>query len=290
LKSFLGDKESNMKQWYMIIDVGKCESCNNCFLACKDEHTGNEWPGYAASQEQKGPAWIRVEVKERGQYPLIDVAYLPTPCMHCSDAPCMKAAKNGAISRRADGIVLVDPEKAKGQRAVVNACPYGAMIWNEDLQIPQKCTLCSHLLDEGWEKSRCVQSCPTGALSMRHLEQHDMEVLAGAEGLQTYEPWRKTAPTVYYKNLYRFTRCFIAGSVSVQIDGREECAEGAAVTLLKGGARVAETVTDAFGDFKIDDLEEGSGSCTVEVTFKRYVPQRVEVDLATSVNVGHILL
>ena len=26
-----------MKPWYMIVDVAKCENCNNCFLACKDE-------------------------------------------------------------------------------------------------------------------------------------------------------------------------------------------------------------------------------------------------------------
>ena len=37
-----------MKRWYMVIDVERCENCNNCFLACKDEHCGNDWPGYAA--------------------------------------------------------------------------------------------------------------------------------------------------------------------------------------------------------------------------------------------------
>jgi Fe-S-cluster-containing dehydrogenase component len=27
-----------MKKWNLIIDIEKCEDCNNCFLACKDEH------------------------------------------------------------------------------------------------------------------------------------------------------------------------------------------------------------------------------------------------------------
>ncbi|XFO68983.1 hypothetical protein SPSIL_052110 [Sporomusa silvacetica DSM 10669] len=34
-----------MKKWHLIIDVEKCEDCNNCHMACKDEHVGNEWPG-----------------------------------------------------------------------------------------------------------------------------------------------------------------------------------------------------------------------------------------------------
>ena len=39
-----------MKKWNLIIDVEKCEDCNNCFLACKDEHMYNDWPGYALPQ------------------------------------------------------------------------------------------------------------------------------------------------------------------------------------------------------------------------------------------------
>ncbi|GAG02536.1 unnamed protein product, partial [marine sediment metagenome] len=39
-----------MNKWNLIIDIEKCEDCNNCFLACKDEHVDNDWPGYAVSQ------------------------------------------------------------------------------------------------------------------------------------------------------------------------------------------------------------------------------------------------
>jgi len=34
-----------MKKWAMIIDVAKCENCNNCFLSCKHEHIGNDFSG-----------------------------------------------------------------------------------------------------------------------------------------------------------------------------------------------------------------------------------------------------
>ena len=106
------ERNSNMKKWNLIIDVEKCEDCNNCFLACKDEHVDNDWPGYSLPQPLHGHRWMNIMRKERGQFPMIDVAYLPIPCMHCDRAPCIEAAKGGAVYKRDDGIVIIDPEKA----------------------------------------------------------------------------------------------------------------------------------------------------------------------------------
>ncbi|OGP55106.1 MAG: oxidoreductase [Deltaproteobacteria bacterium RBG_13_52_11] len=280
-----------MKKWYLVIDVEKCENCNNCFLSCKDEHVENDWPGYAAPQPGQGPSWITIEGVERGQYPFIDVGYLPAPCMHCDNAPCIKAAKDGAIYKRPDGIVIIDPVKAKGQKNLVNACPYDAIQWNEALMLPQKCTLCAHLLDEGWEKTRCVQSCPTGALSMRHIEDAKMQEMIKTEKLETYQPERKTSPHVYYKNLHRFTRCFIGGSIAVRVDGKDECAEGAKVTLSNGAnEKIGECMTDNYGDFKFDNLEENSGAYTLRITYTGYETKTIKVNLTKSVSAGMIFL
>ena len=120
-----------MKRWHLIIDVAECEDCNNCFLSCKDEHVDNDWPGYSLSQPRHGHRWMNILRKERGQHPLIDVAYLPMPCMHCRNAPCMSKAKEDAVYRREDGIVIIDPEKSKGQKGIVDACPYNVVWWNE---------------------------------------------------------------------------------------------------------------------------------------------------------------
>lgn len=280
-----------MKKWHFIIDVAKCENCHNCFLACRDEHVGNDWPGYSAPQVDRGEGWITIRGKERGQYPFIDVVYLPVPCMHCDDAPCIKAARDGAIYKRADGIVMIDPVKAKGQKELLRACPYGVITWNEKLRIPQKCTLCAHLLDEGWAKPRCVQSCPTGALSVRHVEDAEMKEIIRAEGLEVYQPQHNTRPRVYYKNLYRFTRCFIGGSVAVRLDGKEECAEDAHVTLVNAANdKIGEYTTDHYGDFKFDNLEENSGRYTLQIARTGYGTKTVEVDLTYSLNVGIIFL
>jgi Fe-S-cluster-containing dehydrogenase component len=293
-REMVGRAGCEMKKWYFVMDVEKCENCNNCFLACKDEHVGNEWPGYAAEQAGCGESWIAIAGKERGKYPFIDVAYLPLTCMHCEDAPCMKAAKDGAISRRPDGIVLIDPEKARGQKQIADACPYDAIHWNEESGMPQKCTLCAHLLDDGWVKTRCVQSCPTGALSLRSTDDGEMSEIIRNEKLETYQPERKTNPRVYYKNLHRFTRCFIGGSVAVRVGDKEECAQGAKVTLLRGGKAGHETIgeqtADEFGDFKFDNLEENSGAYTLRIAYSGHDTKTVEVNVTESVYVGTILL
>ena len=121
------------------IDVAKCSGCYNCQLACKEEHCTNEWLPIAAKQPMTGQFWLQVEEHVQGTKPKVKIHYIPVLCNHCSDPVCMKAAKDGAVYKREDGLVIIDPEKAKGQKEIAEACPYGAVFWNEELQIPQKC-------------------------------------------------------------------------------------------------------------------------------------------------------
>ena len=107
-----------MSKWNLIIDIENCTNCNMCVLACQDEHVDNTFPGYAEEMPKHGARWIEIMRKERGQAPMIDVAYMPVMCQHCDDAPCIKAAENDAISKRADGIVIIDPEKATKARII----------------------------------------------------------------------------------------------------------------------------------------------------------------------------
>jgi len=274
-----------MRKWNMIIDVEKCDDCNNCFLACKDEHVDNEWPGYALSQPLHGHRWMNIMRKERGAYPMIDVSYRPTPCMHCDDAPCIKKAKNNAVYKRDDGIVIIDPEKGRGQKELVKSCPYGAIFWNEEKNIPQKCTFCAHLIDKGWDKPRCVQSCPTGAMEVFRLEDSDMAARVKAEGLEVLLPEKGTRPRVYYKNLYKYDSCFIGGSVSFRKDGITECAEDAKVVLAKGSESIDTVAADCYGEFRFDNLKQENGPYNVLITFEGR-EKKLEVELKESVYLG----
>jgi Fe-S-cluster-containing dehydrogenase component len=279
-----------MEKWNLVIDVAKCEECNNCFLSCKDEHVDNDFLPYSVAQPKHGHHWIDILIKERGQCPDIEVANLPIICMHCDDAPCIKKASNGVIYKMSNGIVIIDPVKAKGKKELSNACPYGAIWWNEEKSVAQKCTLCAHLLAKGWKQPRCVQSCPTGAMRIVKTDNAQMEQMIKEENLEVLHPEYKTRPRVYYKNLYRYLRCFIGGDVAFKKDGLIDCAEGASVTLFKGSQKIGEVLTDNYGDFKFDNLEENSGMYTLEVVYKRYEKKTIEVDLVTSKSVGTILL
>jgi len=278
-----------MRKWHMIIDVERCQDCNNCFLACKDEHVGNDWPGCTLAQPLHGQRWMNIMRKERGTCPMVDVAYRPTPCMHCDNAPCIEKAQRQAVYKRDDGIVIIDPEKAMGQKELVTACPYGAIFWNQEKNIPQKCTFCAHLLDSGWQKPRCVQSCPTDALEAVYAEDEAMAARVKQEGLQTLLPEQDTRPRVYYRNLYRYTHCFIGGSVSYKKDGIEECAADANVTLSQNGTSLANAVTNCFGDFKFDGLTPSRTVYSLSIFFQGREKQ-LDVELNDSVYLGDLLL
>ncbi len=254
------------KKWNMIVDVARCDNCRICFLANKDEHIGNDFPGYAAPQPAQGHNWLEIERKERGRYPIVEAHFMPVMCNHCDDAPCMKAAKNGAVRKRADGIVIIDPVKARGQKAIVEACPYGAVSWNEELQLPQAWIFDAHLLDAGWAKTRAEESCPTDVFRAVKVDDQEMQRIRLEEGLEVLQPELGTRPRVYYKNLHLMTKCLVGGSVAAIVGGVEECAEGAVVVLKHQGREVARTTTDTFGEFRFDKLEKNSGQYEVEVT------------------------
>jgi Fe-S-cluster-containing dehydrogenase component len=275
-----------MKKWNMIIDVAECTNCNLCTLATMDEYVGNEWKGYSKPMPRHGHKWINILQKERGQAPMIDIAYVPTMCNHCDDAPCIAKA-GGAIKKREDGIVLIDPERAKGRRDLVEACPYGHIWWNEELEVAQAWPFDAHLIDAGWQQTRGHQSCPTGAMRAIALEDADMARMAATEGLEVMRGELATRPRVYYRNLWRYSKCFIGGSISAEADGVIDCVEGARVRLLKDGVQVAAMTSDNYGDFKFDKLDEGSGKYTVEISADGR-SKTVEAELGASINLGEI--
>ena len=107
-----------MARYGMVINIDRCNGCYSCLLACKDEFEGNDYLPLSASQPSTGKSWLQISERERGACPKVKLAYIPTPCMHCGDPACVKASSNGEVFKRPDGIVIIDPEKAKGKREI----------------------------------------------------------------------------------------------------------------------------------------------------------------------------
>jgi Fe-S-cluster-containing dehydrogenase component len=271
-----------MPRYGMVVDVTRCDGCYNCFIACKDEHCNQAYPGYTAAQPMTGQTWMKIIGKERGQFPKVKQDYVAEPCMQCENPGCM-AGSDGAVYKRADGIVLVDPVKAKGDKSVVSKCPYRVIYWNEVEQVGQKCTFCAHLLDAGWKEPRCVEACPTGTLIFGDLDDPNSEVAKAWKKAEAMHPEYKLGEKVRFIGL---PKNFVAGSVAY--GDKDECAAGVTVTLQGENSSVT-TITDAFGDFEFEGLPD-NGTYKVIVSAAGYPAQELTVKTGTSINLGDILL
>jgi molybdopterin-containing oxidoreductase family iron-sulfur binding subunit len=193
----------------MVIDLKNCVGCMACTVACKAEN-----------QTRPGIFWNIVKDQEFGEYPMVARVFLPTPCMHCKEAPCVKVCPTGASHHRADGIVIIDYDKCIGCKYCIEACPYGARYFNGDpagyfgteitemekigyarhkIGVVEKCTFCVDLVTKGIEPA-CVRTCIGKARYFGDLDDPDSKVsqlIKSRHGAQLLKELG-TDPSVYY--------------------------------------------------------------------------------------------
>jgi tetrathionate reductase subunit B len=208
----------------MLIETDKCIGCSGCLKSCKDEYIGNAYPPYSAAQPTPGYSvspstwpyqgsnltmvvshgqnWMEYSEVVKGTFPDIKMRYVYQPCMQCDNAPCQAAATNNAITTRADGIVLIDPQKSTNQAQLPGSCPYGRIYWNSATSIAQKCTFCAHLVDQG-KNPRCVDACPVSAITFGDISDPNSAISKKISSLnaQPLNPEFGTKPKVYYSGL-----------------------------------------------------------------------------------------
>jgi tetrathionate reductase subunit B len=264
-----------------LIDVALCMGCYACQIACKDEHCGNDWMPYAKPQPDTGQFWGKINEYVRGNIPQVKISYVFEPCHHCDDAPCILACPvEGGIYRRPDGLVIIDPKKCTGCKSCIDACPYGRIYLNEDLNLAQKCTGCAHLLDRGgvFKEPRCVDACAPEAIKFGE-ESEFSELISQAEILH---PEYGLSPRVYYLNM---PKKFIAGTVYSPVD--EEVVIGATCTLTGEGDTFTQTTND-WGDFWFDGLKVGTYSLKIETGGKTKTISNISTE--KDVGLGDIAL
>lgn len=266
-----------------LIDVEKCSSCSLCIIACKDEHVGNSYAPWTAPQPDTGHFWVNLLRVERGVTPRVRMSYLPVLCQHCENAPCMTACPDGAIKRRDDGLVWIDPALCDGCGRCQEACPYDVIYKNEELGIAQKCTGCTHRVDVGL-LPRCAEVCPHDAIVFG--EATDSAFKPGGDGpLEIYHPEYETKPRVYWKGL---PKPWIAGVVIDE--ARDEVMADVAITAVDLADKETLTVqSDAFGDFWIKGLSKDR-KYSVEIKKDGYESFRSEVTTAGDQDLGTIRL
>ncbi|MCL1798199.1 MAG: oxidoreductase [Eggerthellaceae bacterium] len=265
----------------ILVDPSRCLQCSNCWVACKDEHCGNDWSPISAPQGED-QWWIRVEETEVASGAHMKLHRVPILCQHCKEAPCMAAAPD-AVYRRDDGLVVIDPKQARGRQEIFEACPYGVVYYNAELDLPQKCTGCAHLLDAGYQAPRCVTACPNDALAF--VDEGDLAPENMYAPLEVFHPEFETQPSVAY---VRLPRIFVAGELATQDE--TGCIEDALVTAWhQVTGDVYEGYSSTFGDFHID--VEAPGFYSVEFFAEGFKRKTItDIDLRESRSLGVVKL
>jgi len=144
-------------RWAMVIDLDECLGCQACVAACKTQH--NLPPQRLEDLTGDTPLWSTVyTMGPAGTFPDLTMHYLPVLCNQCEKPRCLESCPVDAITRRSDGIVLIDQDTCTGCRRCYWACPYGAIFCPARKHPASKCTFCAERLDRG-EEPLCVSAC-----------------------------------------------------------------------------------------------------------------------------------
>jgi len=139
-----------MKKYALVIDHEACWGCKACEVACKQENNSADGVQLISVLEV-GPKIIDGK---------LDFFFQVNVCRHCDDPPCAEVCPEKAISKREDGIVVIDYDKCTGCQACIEACPYGAIAFDMNKGIAQKCNLCHHRVDKGLIPACADNVCP----------------------------------------------------------------------------------------------------------------------------------
>jgi len=174
-----------------VIDHSRCIGCHACTVACKAE---NDVP------VGRFRTWVKYV--EEGSFPQVRRSFAVLRCNQCGDAPCVTICPTGALAKRPDGIVDVDPGVCIGCKACMQACPYDALYLNDAGGTAQKCHFCAHRSEVGLAPA-CAVVCPTEAIIPGDFDDPTSRVstMAREHRLSVRKPEAGTRPNVRYREV-----------------------------------------------------------------------------------------
>jgi len=186
-------KMSNIINYGMVIDQERCIGCEACSVACHIENNSTKF-------------WIKVETQggiekdtPGGKFPNLTLNFLPKLCNHCSNPPCVEVCSVEALQKRNDGLVVLDQTLCTGCELCIEACPYNAILFNEEMRLAEKCNLCAHRIDDGLEPF-CVICCEGQAIIFGDLNDSASRISQLLLKKKNFQlgPELGTNPSVYY--------------------------------------------------------------------------------------------
>ncbi len=156
-------------QLAFYFDASSCTGCKACQIACQDKNDLSFAMRWRRVLQYGGGTWTQDVTDRSVKTPTgIFVYSLSTACYHCERPACVAACPTTAMTKRADGVVLVNQSICIGCRYCEWACPYGAPQFNEAKGVMTKCTFCEDLLAQG-QNPACVDACVMRAIKFGDL-------------------------------------------------------------------------------------------------------------------------
>ena len=148
-----------------IFNSNLCVNCRSCSAACMLEN------GFSHPVR-------RIFVHNPDAYLPEPVINISMACNHCGETPCVTGCPASALRKDpVTGAVIVDDTKCIGCRFCIWNCPWDAPKFNEKTGTIEKCTFCTHLLEEG-RAPACTNACPTMALRFGEIVQTENDEAA----------------------------------------------------------------------------------------------------------------
>jgi anaerobic dimethyl sulfoxide reductase subunit B len=155
------------KQLAFHVNLAACSGCKACQVACKDKNDLEVGQMFRRVVEYSGGTWMK---SGAAWLPGVFTYNVSLACMHCEHPACVDACPTGGITKRDDGIVLIDPDKCIGCRYCEWNCPYGALQFDDSVGLMRKCDFCQDYLAQG-KAPACVSACPMRALDYGELSE-----------------------------------------------------------------------------------------------------------------------
>lgn len=126
-----------------------CSGCHFCEIACSLEHI-----------HAVNPKRSRVKVVELHEHAIT----YPLICRQCEKPACQAICKaNAFYPDEKTGVLKINFDKCIGCGYCIEACPFGAIQWDDQAKVPLKCDLCDG-------DPKCVKHCAPQVLSYENDE------------------------------------------------------------------------------------------------------------------------